>query len=253
MGDSKRQRKKYSTPSHPWEKERIVEEKALLEEYGLKNKKEIWKSHSLLKNFTTQAKNLIADNSKQGELEKKQMLAKATSLGLISPGSTIEDVLSISNRDILDRRIQTILVKKGLARTMKQARQFITHGHVTISGRMITSPSHLLSISDENNLVFSSSSSLSDENHPARFVEEAKPEEAAASKSKKESDSVKEEKSKEKVSKKKSSKKPKEEKPKEEKPKEEKPKEENKDIPKEDKKEAPKEEKPEEESKEDKK
>ncbi|MDP7610203.1 MAG: 30S ribosomal protein S4, partial [Candidatus Woesearchaeota archaeon] len=43
MGDPKKQRKKYSKPSHPWQTERIEVEKVLMKEYGLKNKKEIWR------------------------------------------------------------------------------------------------------------------------------------------------------------------------------------------------------------------
>ena len=44
MGDPKRLRKKYETPSHPWEEERIKRETELMKKYGLKNKREIWKA-----------------------------------------------------------------------------------------------------------------------------------------------------------------------------------------------------------------
>src|SRR3989344_5376434 len=72
MGDIKRQRKKYSTPSHPWQKERIEEEKIILKEYGLKNKKEIWRISSLLGRFKDGAKKIIALKTKQAEKGKKQ-------------------------------------------------------------------------------------------------------------------------------------------------------------------------------------
>ena len=51
MGDIKRQKKKYSTPRHPWQKDRILAEKELITKYGLRRKYEIWKMNSILKNF----------------------------------------------------------------------------------------------------------------------------------------------------------------------------------------------------------
>ena len=56
MGAPKRQRKKYSTPSHPWQKERILAEKELLDKYGLRRKYEIWKMNSILKIFQIRQK-----------------------------------------------------------------------------------------------------------------------------------------------------------------------------------------------------
>ena len=41
MGDPRKARKQYRTPSHPWQKVRLEDESKLAVEYGLKNKKEI--------------------------------------------------------------------------------------------------------------------------------------------------------------------------------------------------------------------
>ena len=73
MGDPKKIRKKYNTPMHPWEGKRIEEEKGLLREYGLKNKKEIWKMRAVLKGFSDQAKKLITATGVQAEKEKQQL------------------------------------------------------------------------------------------------------------------------------------------------------------------------------------
>jgi len=135
MGDPKKLRKKYSTPNHPWQKERINEEKKLIREYGLKNKNEIWKINSILKKYHSEAKRLIASRTKQSEIEKEAILKKLNSLNLVGDGADIHDILEISLKDILDRRLQTILVKKSYARTMTQSRQFITHDHVLVNGK----------------------------------------------------------------------------------------------------------------------
>ena len=76
MGDPKKQRKKYATPSHPWNKDRIIEEQELLKQFGLRRKNEIWKMNSVLRNLLRRAKTIIGGNSQQAEIEKKQLLEK---------------------------------------------------------------------------------------------------------------------------------------------------------------------------------
>ena len=92
MGDIKKQRKKFSKPGHPWNKERILAEQELLKEYGLRRKKEIWKMDSVLSNFGRQAKELITE---EDDTKKSQLLGKIISFGLLKQGSRVEDVLSI--------------------------------------------------------------------------------------------------------------------------------------------------------------
>mgnify|MGYP001190686890 CR=1 FL=1 len=179
MGDPKKHRKKYSNPVTPWNKERIEVEKELVREYQLKNKKEIYKAHSLLRKYFSQSKKLITSRTKQGEIEKEQLLNKLTSLGLLKPGSQLSNVLSISINDLLERRLQTIVFRKKLSKSMKQARQFITHYHIIVSGKKITSPSYLVSKKEEDMITFSQSSKLSDSNHVERIIKEISPEKAA--------------------------------------------------------------------------
>ena len=188
MGSPKRARKKYSKPSHPWQKERIEEEKALLREYGLKNKKEIWRAASLLKKFTSQAKSLIIETSVQAEVEKKQLLKKLYSLGLVEEGAKLEDVLSINVKNILDRRLQTLISKKKLARSIQQARQFVIHRHVLIGDNKITMPSYLVSREEEAFIGFISKSPFFNQDHPERaeqaVVKQEKPKKKATKKTK---------------------------------------------------------------------
>jgi len=176
MGSPKKQRKKFSTPSHPWQKERILAEKDLLNSYGLRRKYEIWKMNTILKNFTSQAKNLIAAHTPQSEIERNQLLAKTSSLGLIEISAKIDDVLSLALKDIMERRLQTLVYRKNLAHSLKQARQFIIHEHISIGDKTITAPSYLVPLSEESNIKFSQGSVLVDVNHPERKIEEKKTE-----------------------------------------------------------------------------
>lgn len=168
MGDPKRQRKKYSTPSHPWQATRIKEENLLLKEYGLKNKKELWKMESVLRKFKSQAKSLIATKSSQAEIEKGQLMDRLLKLNLIKGKTKIENIMALELKDILNRRLQTLVYNKGLAKSIKQARQFIIHGHVLIGDKKIDAPSYLVLKGEEDKLKFASRSSLSSKEHPER-------------------------------------------------------------------------------------
>ncbi len=174
MGDPKRRRKTYTTPPILWNKERMEEERKLLQEYGLKNKKELWKMNSLLSSFAQQAKKLIAATTPQSELEKKQLLTRLSSLGLIPSATNIDDALALDIRKILERRLQTLVFKKGLARTPKQARQFITHGHIAIGNKKITVPSYLVPKSEEDQISFIYASPLTSLEHPERIQKKQK-------------------------------------------------------------------------------
>ncbi|MBW2983644.1 30S ribosomal protein S4 [Candidatus Woesearchaeota archaeon] len=175
MGDIKKQKKKFYPPTHPWQKSRIDEEKTLFKEYGLKNKREIWKMNSILKKFYEQAKKLTTIQTKQSEIERAQLLAKLYSLALLEKDSKLEDVLTITLKDIMNRRLQTLVFKRNLARSVKQARQFISHNHVYVGGKNITSPSYLVSRDEEASINFGTGSALSNPDHPERAVEEKKP------------------------------------------------------------------------------
>src|SRR3989338_11158824 len=171
MGHPKLKRKTYRGPTHPWQKERIEEEKALLKEFGLKNKKEVWRVASLLRKYNSQVKKLIAATTSQSEIEKKQLLKRLYSVGLVQETAKIEDVLTITLKDILNRRLQTLVYKNRLAKSVRQARQFITHEHIIIGSKKITSPSYIVQKNEETLINFAPNSDLFSQDHPERIVQ----------------------------------------------------------------------------------
>ena len=175
MGDPKKLRKKYETPRHPWQASRILSEKPLIKEYGLKNKKEIWKAQSLLRKFTNQAKLLSTIKTEHQKREKEQLINRLVKLGLLKQGQDREDVLDLNVKNILDRRLQTFVIKKGLAKTANQARQFITHGHIAVKGQKINIPGYLVNKDEEDFITFSEKSKLNNAEHAERIkVKEVK-------------------------------------------------------------------------------
>ena len=142
----KRQKKAYKTPTRAWNKQRIEREREIVKNYGLRKKREIWKFETLLRKFRRLARQLAAHKD---EDQEKILVNKMVKLGLLSEGATLDDVLGLNLEMFLDRRLQTVLFKKGLASSQKQARQFIVHGHVRIGERKITYPSYIVPREEE--------------------------------------------------------------------------------------------------------
>ena len=162
--------KKYSRPRKPFDKLRIEEENVLVKNYGLKNKREIWKASDRIGKIREQAKKLITASQE----EQKLFLLKFIKLGLIGKNAQIDDMLALSGEDLLKRRLQTIVQKIKIAATPKQARQFITHKHISISGKIVNIPSYMVSLEEEKEIKLKQKKSKPKK--AALEVENAKPE-----------------------------------------------------------------------------
>lgn len=173
MGDQKFQRKSYSTPRHPWEKDRIDYEREIVIKYGLKNKRELWKAEAILSSFRAQARTLQAKIRYNDPVAQKQfslLLNKLDKLDLMGSNASLDDILSMGIESILDRRLQTIVYQKNMATTMKQARQLITHGHIKVDDRIVTIPGLFVEKEDEDKIYYNDNSPFADENHPMRQI-----------------------------------------------------------------------------------
>lgn len=171
MGDPKLSRRKYDTPSHPWQGSRIKEENELLKKYGLKNKRELWKAQSLLRNYRRQGRNLLARlrfGDVQAEKEMKGLINKLANLGFLPEDATLDDILGLDLERILERRLQTLVYMKGLAYSPKQARQLIVHGHTIVNQRKVTVPGYLVKKNEEAGITYNPYSPLASDLHPSR-------------------------------------------------------------------------------------
>ena len=161
----------YETPNHPFQGERIAAEGGLLGKYGLKNKEELWRAQSELRQYRREARDLIGSAGGDvdvAEREGAEFLARLQRLGILGSEDSLDDVLALETTDILERRLQTVVYRKGLANSTSQARQFITHGHISVDGRRVRVPSYKVDVAVEDSIEFASSSALTDELHPER-------------------------------------------------------------------------------------
>lgn len=166
MGDPKKQRKKFDTPRFPWQIDALETELRLLGQYGLRNKREIWRHKTLLSKYRSIGRSLLGMSTEERSKQEKQLLNRLHRLGILSEESVLDDVLDLSLQDILERRLQTIVFQRGLAKSIQQARQLIAHGHISIDGRKISSPSYLVLKDEEDKLSYAPKSPLLDPEHP---------------------------------------------------------------------------------------
>jgi len=173
LGDPKRQRKKYETPKKPWDMQRLQLELRYLGEYGLRNKRELWRHKTQLSRIRAIARGLLAKPQEVRVKAEMVLLDKLKRMGLLSESATLDHVLDLTLEDILNRRLQTLVYKLGLAKTIHQARQFIVHGHIAVNNRIVRVPSYLVKAGEEDKIHYAPDSPFNNSKHPIRASIEA--------------------------------------------------------------------------------
>lgn len=154
MGDPRKTRKHFKRPLKIWDRSNIEREKALKETYGLKNKREIWRTETMLRKKRHSARSLLALALEERLKRESKLLHSLARLGLLNEKATLDDVLTLNVESFLERRLQTLVWRQGLANTANQARQFITHGHIAIAGRRVTAPGCIVRVEQEGKIGY---------------------------------------------------------------------------------------------------
>jgi len=170
MGDPKRTRRSYETPRHPWRRDQLEVELHLMGDFGLRNKRELWRYKTMLSKVRGQARSMLASTGEERARLEREYLSKLSRIGVLSESASIDDILDLDIRDLLERRLQTLVFRKGLAKTLFQARQLVSHGHISVSGKIISVPGYLVKRDEEGNVKYSSHSPLGKAEHPMRKV-----------------------------------------------------------------------------------
>ena len=146
----KKLKKTYETPNEGWSEERIQREEELKEEYGLNNKKEIYKAQSQLRSFRRKARELVSEEDDSEAVN--DIKQRAHDIGLVKGNAELEDLFTLNVTDFLVRRLQTAVNRRGYSDTVNEARQLVVHGHVYVDGQRVNVPGYLLTKQEEKNL-----------------------------------------------------------------------------------------------------
>ena len=121
--------------------------------FGLRNKRELWRAQTELSSIRKQARFLLAATEQVRLREEKKLLDSLRRRGLVSETATLDDILSLTVEELLSRRLQTLVFKKGMAVSPLHARQLVTHGHVSVGARRVTVPGYEVSHSEEGQIL----------------------------------------------------------------------------------------------------
>jgi len=169
MGDPRRQKKKFVVPKRPFDTERFEQELQLIGVYGLRNKRELWRHSTDLSNFRRQARNLLALPPSERQHSEMELVNKLARIGVLEEPS-LDRVLDLTLENVLERRLQTIVFRKGMAASLHHARQLVTHGHIALDSARVTTPARLMTVGEADRIAYAGKSALNDQSHPARIA-----------------------------------------------------------------------------------
>ena len=149
MGDPKTPRRVWKKPKRPLNYDLLMDELKTLGAFGLKTKRELWKTQTELSRVRLHARSLLALRREVRERKEPILIQSLSKIGLVDQNSTLDDVLNLQVTDLLSRRLQTIAQKKLYFKTPYQARQAIVHGHVMIGDSVVTIPSYVVKTEEE--------------------------------------------------------------------------------------------------------
>ena len=154
MGAPRRNRKKYDKPKDMWNLQRINTDNAIIEEFGLKNMRELWKVQTELSKLRSNIRKLLSGSSAQNTLVQQGIIGRLSRYGIASRDATLDSLLDLKENNFLARRLQSLVFKKGLAKTIKQSRQLIVHGYIAIGGKRVNRPGYLVQADDETKIGY---------------------------------------------------------------------------------------------------
>merc|ERR1712063_9721 len=153
--------KTFKTPRRPFEKERLDAEMKLLGEYGLKNKREIWRVNLQVAKMRKAARELLTleEHDPKRIFEGAALLRRLHNYGILPESQKqLDYVLSLTVNNILERRLQTLVFKLGFAKSVHQARVFIRQRHIRVGKQLVDIPSFLVRVENQNLIDFASNS-----------------------------------------------------------------------------------------------
>eukprot|EP01123_Difflugia_compressa_P006675 TRINITY_DN18_c0_g1_i1.p1 TRINITY_DN18_c0_g1~~TRINITY_DN18_c0_g1_i1.p1 ORF type:complete len:205 (+),score=52.57 TRINITY_DN18_c0_g1_i1:679-1293(+) len=158
-------------PRRPFEKERLDSELKLVGEYGLKNKREVWRTRLVLSKIRSTARSLLtlSDKDERRIFEGEALIRRLHKYGILDvEKNKLDYVLGLKIEDFMQRRLQTMVFKLSLAKSIHHARVLIKQRHIRVRTQMVDVPSFLVRTDSEKHIDFALTSPLSVNGKPGR-------------------------------------------------------------------------------------
>merc|ERR1712061_709844 len=147
-----------TTPRRPFEKSRLDQELKLIGEYGLTNKREVWRVKYTLAKIRKAARDLLTleDKDQRRLFEGNALLRRLVRIGVLDENRMkLDYVLGLKIEDFLERRLQTQVFKLGLAKSIHHARVLIRQRHIRVRRQVVNVPSFIVRLDSQKHIDFS--------------------------------------------------------------------------------------------------
>ena len=161
MGKNYRNYSKTSVhPKRPFEKERLDSELLLIGKYGLKNKREVWRTQYLLTRIRKAARELLTleKDDPRRIFEGQALIDRMMRIGVLGKDEKqLDYVLSLTTNKFLERRLQTLVHSNQAAKSIHEARTLIFQKKIALTKgtrrQIINIPSFVVRKENENKIV----------------------------------------------------------------------------------------------------
>merc|ERR1711898_61889 len=142
-------------PRRPFEKERLDAELKLIGQYGLKNKKEIWRVRLALAKIRSTARTLLTKDEKDPVriFEGQALMRRMIRYGILDEDKQrLDYVLALNLENFMEHRLQTLVFKRGLAKSIHHARVLIRQRHIRVGRQIVNVPSFVVRVESQKHI-----------------------------------------------------------------------------------------------------
>ena len=126
-------------------------------QYGLRNKRELWRVQYALNKIRANVRHILTldEDDPKRIFEGQSIMRRMQRYGLLDETQMkLDFVLAMSPAEFLERRLQTLVFKQGLAKSIHHARVLIKQRHIRVGKQIVNVPSFLVRLDSQKHIDF---------------------------------------------------------------------------------------------------